>query len=226
MIRVMPVFTPAEMPHRDAYKLLIGAILPRPIAWVSTISPTGIRNLAPFSFFTVICPDPMTICFSPTRRRDGSKKDTMRNCEDTREFVVNIVSEDLAEQMNLSAGELPYEEDEFLFARLDGAPSDVVKPPRVAGSKVAYECVLDQVVHVGGAKDGAGSLVVGTVVRIHVAEEIWTGSRIDTDRLAAIGRCAGDEYTRTRDRFSMIRPGNPGGPVLPDFRTEATARPR
>ena len=218
----MPVFTPAEMPHREAYKLLIGAILPRPIAWVSTVSPRGVRNLAPFSFFTVICPDPMTICFAPSRRRDGSKKDTLRNCEDTREFVVNVVSEELAEQMNLSCADLPYEEDEFLFARLEPAPSVAVKPPRVAGAKVAYECVLDQVVHIGGSKDGAGSLVIGTVVRVHVADDVWTGSRIDTDRLDAIGRCAGDEYTRTRNRFLMIRPGNPGGPTVPDFRTEAS----
>ena len=98
------------------------------------------------------------------------------------------------------------------LAHLDSAPSVAVKPPRVAAAKVAYECVLDQVVHVGGAKDGAGSLVLGTVLRIHVSDDVWTGTRIDTDKLNAIGRCAGDEYTRTHDRFSMIRPGNPGGP--------------
>lgn len=193
--------------------------MPRPIAWVSTVSPDGLRNLAPFSFFTVICPEPMTLCFSPSRRRDGSKKDTLRNIEETGEFVVNIVSESLAEQMNLTAADLPPEGDEFTFGRLKAAPSDVVKPERVAGAKVAYECRLDQVVHVGGAKDGAGALVIGTVLRVYVAEEVWTGSRIDTDQLAPIGRCSADEYTTVRERFAMIRPGTPGGPSVPDFRT-------
>jgi flavin reductase (DIM6/NTAB) family NADH-FMN oxidoreductase RutF len=209
------LFTPAEMPHRDAYRLLIGGIMPRPIAWVSTLSADGVRNLAPFSFFTVICPEPMTICFAQSRRRDGGKKDTVRNVEETREFVVNIVGESLAEQMNLTAAELAPEDDEFLFAGLAAAPSATVRPPRVRDAKVAYECTLDQVVHVGGAKEGAGSLVIGTVLRIYVSDDVWTGSRIDTDALAPIGRCSGDEYTRTRDRFSMIRPGNPGGPPLP-----------
>jgi len=214
------IFTPIDMPHREAYQLLIGAIMPRPIAWVSTVSATGQRNLAPFSFFTVVCPEPMTICFSPSRRHDGSKKDTLRNIEETGEFVVNIVSESLAEQMNLTAADLPPDGDEFSFARLDASPSDVVKPQRVADAKVAYECRLDQVVHVGGPKDGAGALVIGTVMRVYVADEVWTGSRIDTDRLAPIGRCAGNEYVTVKERFSIVRPGNPGGPAVPDFRTE------
>jgi flavin reductase (DIM6/NTAB) family NADH-FMN oxidoreductase RutF len=200
------IFTPSEMPHREAYQLLVGAVMPRPIAWVSTVSAAGVRNLAPYSFFTVVCPDPMTICFAPSRRRDGSKKDTLVNIEETSEFVVNVVSEALAEQMNQTSATLPPEDDEFALAGLEGALSDVVKPPRVAGAKVAYECVLDQVVHVGGAKDGAGSLVLGRVLRVYVADEVWRDGRIDTDALAPIGRCAGNEYVTVRDRFTMVRP--------------------
>ena len=201
------IFTPAEMPHREAYQLLIGAVMPRPIAWVSTVSAAGARNLAPYSFFTVICPEPMTLCFAPSRRRDGGKKNTLLNVEETGEFVINVVSEALAEQMNLTSASLPPGQDEFTFAGLAAAPSAAVKPPRVAEARVAYECVLDQVVHVGGARDGAGSLVIGTVVRVYVADDVWRDGRIDTDALAPIGRCGGNEYTTVRDRFAMVRPG-------------------
>lgn len=198
---------PGSLPWREAYKLLIGAILPRPIAWVSTISPDGVRNLAPFSFFTAISADPMTICFSPMRRgSDGSKKDTLRNIEATGEFVVNIVSEDLAQHMNQTSAELPPEADEFLVAGITPVVSELVRPPRVSGARVAYECTLNQVVHIGEAKPGSGSLVIGTVVRVYVAESVWDGSRILTDELRPIGRCAGNEYTTVRDRFQMERP--------------------
>lgn len=200
---------PGTMSWRDAYKLMIGSILPRPIAWVSTISPDGVPNLAPFSFFTAVAANPMTICFSPLRRGgDGGKKDTLHNIESTGEFVVNIVSESLAERMNLTSADVAPEVDEFETAGLTPAPSAVVKPPRVGESLVAYECKLLQVVHVGGAEAGAGALVLGTVLRLHVADEVLEEGRIKLDVLQPVGRMAGNDYVRCTDLFSMRRPGS------------------
>lgn len=200
---------PNSLPWQEAYKLLIGAIIPRPIAWVSTVSTDGVRNLAPFSFFTAIAADPMTICFSPMRRgRDGQKKDTLRNIEATGEFVVNIVSEALAEQMNLSSAEVAPDVDEFHLAGVSPVASETVRPARVGEALFAYECKLHQVIHVGEEKAGAGSLVIGTVLRVYAADSVRADGRILTDALQPIGRCAGNEYTTVRQRFAMERPVN------------------
>lgn len=209
---------PATLTAHETYRLLIGGILPRPIAWVSTVSPDGTRNLAPFSFFTIICEAPPTICFAPVRKADGTKKDTLRNIEATGEFVVNVVGEEHVPAMSHSAATVAPEVDEFTLAGLDVMPSTVVRPPRVAGVPVAYECRLSQVIHVGGDNPGAGSLVIGTVVRIHVAAEAWRNGRIDIDVARQVGRAAGDDYVRTRDRFALRRPVvEPDGTVrLPD----------
>lgn len=198
------------MAWRDAYKLMIGSIVPRPIAWVSTISGAGVRNLAPFSFFTAVCPDPMTICFSPMRRgTDGAKKDTLVNIEETGEFVVNIVSEGLVRQMNATSAEFGPEVDEFAAAGLTPLPSAVVGPPRVGESRFAYECKLLQVLHVGEARAGAGALVLGTVHRLYVADELLEEGRINRELLAPIGRMAGHDYVRCTDRFTLPRPELP-----------------
>lgn len=200
------IIDPAQHDPRDVYKLMIGSILPRPIAFVSSLSASGIRNLAPFSFFTAISANPPVICFAPmVRPSDGSKKDTLRNVQETREFVVNIVSEDFARQMNLCSAEFPPEVDEFEQSGLTPAPSEVVRPPRVAESKVQYECRLVQVVEVS-SKPLGGSLVLGEAVRIHIADEVLDGFRIDPDKLRAIGRMGGPTYVRTTDRFDLERP--------------------
>ncbi|HYG57519.1 MAG TPA: flavin reductase family protein, partial [Symbiobacteriaceae bacterium] len=176
------IFDPGAMAWRDAYKLMIGSIVPRPIAWVSTVSQKGVNNLAPYSFFTVVAAEPMTICFSPMRRgADGSKKDTLVNIEATGEFVVNIVSEPLAERMNMTSTEFPPEVDEFGEAGLTPVASVTVAAPRVGEALVAYECKLLQVVHVGEARPGAGALVLGTVQRIYVADEALEQGRIKLD---------------------------------------------
>jgi flavin reductase (DIM6/NTAB) family NADH-FMN oxidoreductase RutF len=202
------IIDPAAMPWRDAYKLMIGSIVPRPIAWVSTISSEGILNLAPFSFFTAVAAEPMTICFSPMRRgSDGGKKDTLTNIEATGEFVVNIVSEPLADQMNRTSAELPPEVDEFQVAGLTPVASATVRPPRVGESLVAYECKLLQVVHVGEARPGAGALVLGTVQRLYVADDLLDQGRIRPDVLQPIGRMAGNDYVRCGDRLTIERPG-------------------
>jgi flavin reductase (DIM6/NTAB) family NADH-FMN oxidoreductase RutF len=202
------IIDPGSLPWRDAYKLMIGSIVPRPIAWVSTISGDGVLNLAPFSFFTAVAAEPMTVCFSPMRRgSDGGKKDTLANIEATGEFVVNIVSEALVGQMSLTSAEFPPEVDEFREAGLTPVPSVTVLPPRVGESLVAYECKLLQVVQVGEARPGAGALVLGTVQRLHVADDLLDQGRIKLDVLKPMGRMAGNDYVRCTDLFALQRPG-------------------
>jgi flavin reductase (DIM6/NTAB) family NADH-FMN oxidoreductase RutF len=197
------IVDPASTPPQQLYKLLIGSVVPRPIGFVSTVSPDGLRNLAPFSFFNGVCGDPPVVCFSTTYREP--RKDTYRNVKATGEFVVNIVSEEIAEKMNLCSGEYPYGTDEFQISGLTPAPSDLVRPPRVLESHVSMECRLIQILDISTRPLG-GSLIIGEVVRFHVDDALVDNFRIDPDKLRAIGRMGGNEYTRTRDRFEMIRP--------------------
>jgi flavin reductase (DIM6/NTAB) family NADH-FMN oxidoreductase RutF len=203
------IIDPASSPPADIYKLLVGAIVPRPIAFVSTRSPEGVLNLAPFSFFTAISANPPAICFSPMiRGNDGSRKDTRRNVELTREFVVNIVSEEFIAKMNITSTEFPPEVDEFEASGLTPIPSDVVAPPRVKESHIQMECRLLQIVDVS-PKPLGGSLVIGEVVRFHVDDNVIDHFKIDPDKLRAVGRMAGATYARTTDRFDLERPKRP-----------------
>jgi flavin reductase (DIM6/NTAB) family NADH-FMN oxidoreductase RutF len=197
---------PASLEWKDAYKLLVGSILPRPIAFVSTVDENGIANAAPFSFFTAICADPMLVCFSPMRRgTDGEKKDTLVNIEKTKEFVINIVSEDFVEKMNECAKELPSEIDEFEFSGLSKLDSVCVKAPRIAESKVQLECELFEALDFG-SQPGAGSLVIGKVVHVHIQDELYDQGRIITEKLLPVGRMAGQTYTKPlADTFELIR---------------------
>ena len=200
------IVDPKEAGWLDTYKLLIGAIVPRPIAFVSTLSPEGIPNLAPFSFFTGVSANPPVICFCPMRRRGPiPEKDTLHNITVTREFVVNIVSEEFADKMNIASAEFPPEVDEFEAAGLTPIPSDLVKPPRVKESHVHMECRLYLLVEVGG-EDGSGNLVLGEVLRFHIDDQYFHNFKIDPDQLRAIGRMGGATYTRTTDRFDLARP--------------------
>jgi flavin reductase (DIM6/NTAB) family NADH-FMN oxidoreductase RutF len=200
------VLDPRASNYQDVYKVLIGAIVPRPIAFVSTISPEGIRNLAPFSFFTAISANPPVVCFCPTRRPGPEpRKDTLRNVTETREFVVNIVSEEIAQQMNMTSGDFAADVDEFEAAGLTPIPSDLVKPPRVAESHVHMECKLYLTLEISDLP-GGGNLVIGEVVRLHVDDAYVDSFKIDADKLRAIGRMGGNSYVRTTDRFDMIRP--------------------
>lgn len=200
-------FDPAQMRYSDRYKLMLGAVQPRPIAWVSSLSPDGLRNLAPYSFFTAVCPEPPTIVFCPNvRSLTHQPKDTLSNIRATGEFVVNIVSEHLAEKMNLTSVEAPPEVDEFEFAGLTPLPSKIVKPPRVGESLVQLECKLHQIVDIGD-QPGQGSLVIGTIVYFHVDDSVYIPDfKIDTHKLQPIGRLAGMDYSRTRDIFELKRP--------------------
>jgi flavin reductase (DIM6/NTAB) family NADH-FMN oxidoreductase RutF len=202
----MLTFDPQSMVPKDVYKLLIGAVVPRPIAFVSTLDLNNVRNLAPFSFFTVASSNPPVVVFCTSVPSAGrAMKDTLRNVLDTREFVLNIVSEDFAEKMNHCSATVPPEVDEFQLSGLTPVPSDLVKPYRVAESQIQMECRLMQVVTVSDKPNG-GNLVLGEVVRFHLAETVSNNFYIDPDQLRAIGRMAGATYCRTTDRFELPRP--------------------
>lgn len=196
---------PLSLPVRERYQLMIATILPRPIAWVGTISPDGKTNLAPFSFFTGICAEPMTVCFAPVNDRNGKKKDTLVNVELTRQFTVNIVCESLAKVMNQTSAPYPYGVSEFEKAGAAPAPSVKIKPPRVAESPVSYECELDQIVRIGEGPL-AGNLVIGRVVHFHCMDSIYNGGKIRHQDVQAIGRMEGAWYARTSDAFELPRP--------------------
>ena len=197
------IIDPTTVPAQINYRILVGAVVPRPIAFVSTISPEGVYNLAPFSFFNVVCGDPPVVCFSPIWR--NPPKDTIVNIRATGEFVVNIVSEDFADRMNICSGEYPSSVDEFKMSGLTPVESVVVRAPRVRESHVNMECKLMQIVDVS-ARPMGGSLVIGEVVRFHIDDAVIDEFRIDADKLRAVGRMSGSDYARTRDRFSLVRP--------------------
>lgn len=210
MVMLMELI-PDTLEWREAYKLLAGSILPRPIAFVSTIDKDGIANAAPFSFFTAICAEPMLICFSPMRRgSDGAKKDTLINIEATKQFVINIVSEKMTKQMNDCAAELAPEIDEISLTGLTKEPGTMVKVPRIKESLVHLECELYQVLHFGD-QPGAGSLVIGKVLNMNIADDLYQNGKIDTMKLQPIGRMAGNLYTNPLGKtFEMIRPKTGG----------------
>ncbi len=201
---------PEKISQQDNYKLLIGSVLPRPIAFVSTQSKDGKINLAPFSFFNAVCSKPPTILFCPAiRGSDGHKKDTLLNIEETGEFVVNIVSEDIAVPMNQTAAEYPRGVDEFKESGLTAAPSVVIKPPRVLESPLSMECKLQQIITVGDGGLGSGCVVLGTVVQFHIREDLYSNGRIDTAGLKPVARLAGAAYCPVRDVFELPRPTIP-----------------
>lgn len=197
---------PEMLEWREAYKLLVGSILPRPIAFVSSKDQNGHDNLAPFSFFTAICADPMMICFSPMRKgTTGDKKDTLNNIEATGQFVINIVGEEIVQQMNDCATELQPDIDEFHISGLTKEDSAVVQPARVKESKVHLECELDQVIHFGD-QEGAGSLVIGKVLHVHVHDDLYEQGRINSEKLKPVGRMAGATYTLPMEKtFELQR---------------------
>lgn len=199
----MPIIDPASLHPRDAYRLLTSVVIPRPIGWVSTIGSDGSRNLAPFSFFNGVGGQPPTIMVS-IGQRQGQVKDSLRNIQETGEFVVNLVDESLAEAMNLSSGEYGYEVDEFAVAGLTPAPGQVVRAPRVAEAKVALEVKATQTVPV---QDTHYTLVLGRVVRFHLQEGLLRpNGLVDAARLKPLARLGGDEYAPLGPVFEMQRP--------------------
>jgi flavin reductase (DIM6/NTAB) family NADH-FMN oxidoreductase RutF len=196
----------AALSPRNAYQWMTSTILPRPIAWVSTISPGGVTNLAPFSFFQGVTANPPMLMFVPVNNRDGGKKDTVLNIELVPEFVVNLVPAALAARMNDTAATLPYGESEFSKFGIAFAPSQKVRPPRVAASPVAFECVLDRIVNIG-AGPLAANVVFGRILVAHVSDAIvGPGGLPESSKLDLVGRMGGEDYTMTRETFSLKRP--------------------
>jgi flavin reductase (DIM6/NTAB) family NADH-FMN oxidoreductase RutF len=190
-------FDPSTFEGREGYFLLTGLVVPRPIAWVSTVAADGSRNLAPHSYFNAISSNPLVVHFTST-----GVKDSLRNVKATGEFVINIVSAPFAEVMNLTAANFPPDEDEFNWANLEDAPSTTIAPPRVAGASAAFECTVNRIVSIGN-----GHMVFGDVTHLVVDEDVMREGRIAPDLLDPIGRLGGSWYTRAAsDLFKMRRP--------------------
>ncbi len=195
--------TPSDLHPRDAYRLLISIVVPRPIAWVSSVGANGALNLAPFSFFNAVGGTPPTIMVS-VGQRSGHPKDTLRNIQETGEFVVHIVERALVEAMNRTSGEYEYGVDEFELAGLEYLPSTDVKPPRLAQASIVMEVKVTQIIAV---QDTHYTMILGQVLRYHIRDGLVrpTGL-IDATSLRPVARLGGDEYTDVDHVFTMTRP--------------------
>ena len=186
----------AQHTPRENYFLLTSLVVPRPIAWVSSLSPEGVRNLAPHSYFNIVSSDPPIVHFTQTGR-----KDTLHNVEASGEFVISLVSMELAEQMNLTAADFPPGEDEFTWAGVEAAASTHVAPPRVAAARAALECRVHTILSMGN-----GNMVFGDVLTLHIDEAIFNDGRVDMAGLHAVGRLGGAWYAAVDDPFRLDRP--------------------
>jgi flavin reductase (DIM6/NTAB) family NADH-FMN oxidoreductase RutF len=203
---------PSQISHNDLYAIILNSVGPRPIAWVSTLSASGQPNLAPFSFFNAVCIDPPLLAFAPGLRQPkqtnsphGEPKDTLRNVRETKEFVVNIVTFDLLQPMNVTSGEYDPSINEFELAKVTPVPSKLVRPARVAESPVSFECKLHQILDFSPAPTSS-SLVIGEVVAIHVDDAHIKNGKLDRNSLDLVGRMGGIQYTRTTNRVELARP--------------------
>jgi len=192
------------LPPRDRYRLLIGAIVPRPIALVTTLDERSVPNAAPFSFFNVFSHDPVVVALGIERREGGVLKDTTRNIRQHREFVVNLVNETIAEAMNVCAVDFPLGVSELEAAGLTAAASSAIATPRIAESPVNLECRLMEELRFGD--EGKRSIILGEVIRFHIRDEFLTPSGyVDIPAMRPVGRLAGNGYVRLSDRFEMKR---------------------
>ena len=191
-------FDLAAAEGRETYLLLTGMVIPRPVAWISTLAPDGTANIAPFSFTTILSSDPPVVCFV-----SSGVKDSMRNAQDTGDFVYNIGGEDLLEYLNLTAADLCRDESEFEWIKLTPRASDVVRSPRLGEAPISMECKLLEVIAFRG---GDGNLVAGEVIRIHIAERIITNDRVDPEKLRPICRLSGSNYATLGEIVTLKRP--------------------
>ena len=211
MIQISPTSTPTK----DFHQYLLGAVAPRPIAWASTIGADGTVNLAPYSFFNAFSSNPPILIFSSNRRvANNTTKDTLRNIEETREVVINVVTHDLVHQMAVSSVEFPYGESEFVKAGLTALKSLIVKPFRIAESPIQMECKVTDIIKLGG-EGGAGNLFVCEVVMMHIDEKVVDDKgRIDPDKLDLMGRMGRAFYVRASgDAVKTIVQGQTSGAV-------------
>lgn len=194
----------ATLSHPDIYRILIGSIAPRPVAWVGSRSKSGINNLAPFSFYNCFSSKPPIIGFSTIPRADGRRKDTLQNILDTRVFTLNAASHALVKQMSKSAATLEPDEDEFVYAGLTAAQAPNVDAPYVKEALLVFECTLHEVISFGN-EPGSGNLILGEIRHILIDDGIYQNGRIDIDKLDPVGRLAGNWYSTVRDRFELER---------------------
>lgn len=203
------IINPENLNNKDRYKLMIGSIVPRPIAWVSSMDSNGTLNLAPFSYFTAVASNPMTLIFCPGwSSLRGRMKDTLYNVRQTGEFVINIVDESTKEAMNLSATEFEAGISEFEWAGVTTAASQTIQVPRVAEAPIAFECTLQQVVVIKEGP-GGGAAVFGEVQSIFVRDDVLENGRILPEKLQPIGRMAGASYAHINDFFDLTRVAPP-----------------
>jgi flavin reductase (DIM6/NTAB) family NADH-FMN oxidoreductase RutF len=207
----------SKLSYPELYGIILSSVAPRPIAWVSTVNAAGQPNLAPFSFFNAVCVDPPLLAFSPGMRArqpdagrgetvaHGEAKDTLRNVRETKEFVVNVVTNELREAMNITSGEYDATVNEIELAGLTPQASQIVRPPRIAQSPVSFECKLYRILDFSAEPTG-GSLVIGQIVALHVNDANLKEGKLDRNSLDLIGRMGGLQYTRTTERFDMVRP--------------------
>jgi Conserved protein/domain typically associated with flavoprotein oxygenases, DIM6/NTAB family len=203
----MIAIDPAALSERENYKLLIGSIIPRPIAFVTTLSEDGVLNAAPFSYFTIVTANPPMIAVS-VQRRAGERKDTSRNAVARGEMVVHITDSSYLEQVNRTAVSLPPEESEVTLTGLTPAASDHIAVPGIAEAHIRMECVLEQAIPLGGSEGApAADLLIGRIVQYHVSEQVYdVQGHIDPVALQPISRLAGDFYAKLGDIFVIERP--------------------
>jgi flavin reductase (DIM6/NTAB) family NADH-FMN oxidoreductase RutF len=198
-------FDPNNLEQKSIYKLLTGIIIPRPIGWISTISEEGITNLAPFSYFNAVGDDPPHVMFAAGNGQN-SNKDTLNNVLATKQFVVNMVTEDLVEQMNTTAQGIPSHESEFDLANLTPIPSLKIKPPRVKESPITMECELVHHYTLEDNKFGGSTILIGRIVMFHIDENVLLDDfKIDLNTYKPVARLAGANYSKLGELFSVKR---------------------
>lgn len=199
------IIDPTDLEPRERSRLMTNTVLPRPIAWVSTMDRQGNLNVAPFSYFTAACSHPMTLLFCASIPvTTGNKKDTLSNVEEVSEFVINITNEETAQAMNLTATVLPHDQSEFEWAGLTPVPSRTIQVPRVAEAPISFECKLQRIVMVNN-QPGGGAVVFGEVQLVHIRDDIYNDGAFDLAAFKPIGRLGGIDYVRVTSTFQMKR---------------------
>jgi flavin reductase (DIM6/NTAB) family NADH-FMN oxidoreductase RutF len=196
---------PLKNTERENYKLLIGSIVPRPIAFVTSTSQNGVLNGAPFSYFNIVSSNPPLVSIS-IQRSGGKQKDTARNILETKEFVIHVVDNLNVDQINQTAASLPPDQSEISLANLTPIESTRVSVPGIKEAKVRFECILEHSVELGGVDTPGTDLIIGKIVQVHIDEKIYENGRIDPIGLGAVSRLAGTNYAKIGEIFSIERP--------------------